>query len=116
MMSEADQDYAIYHVEKKSDLLETLVTGWFPVPIPTIYESEELCEYREWLDADCYEANLGIGGLFESGDITDYYMYPVEMRYGRTIDFDYNEDDPGHRDPALYVADGLGLAGTAGSR
>jgi vanillate/3-O-methylgallate O-demethylase len=62
-------------------------SGWFVAAVPAIYEHDELQGYREWLDADSMEANLSIGGSYESDDITDYYMNSIEQEKSHLIDF-----------------------------
>lgn len=63
--------------------------GWLPPGVPPIYNTAEMADYRAWLDADSREATYSIDGSFDSGDITDYYMSPIELGYGELIDFDH---------------------------
>lgn len=65
-------------------------SGWIQLPVPAIYDSEEMRPYREWLPADGPEANLSIGGSFVSDDITDYYIDAVEKGHGHLIGFDHD--------------------------
>jgi glycine cleavage system aminomethyltransferase T len=54
--------------------------------VPAIF-GPELRGYREWLDA----AALGsLGGSMDSADITDYYVTPYDIGYGRTVRFDHD--------------------------
>jgi glycine cleavage system aminomethyltransferase T len=46
--------------------------------------------YREWLPADGYEGMASIGGSFYSEDISDYYLTPYNLGYGRFVDFDHD--------------------------
>lgn len=64
-------------------------SGWMPVPLPAIYHSAEMKPYREWLDTSNMETIGSLGGSFYSDDITDYYVNPFEIGYGRIIDFNH---------------------------
>jgi vanillate/3-O-methylgallate O-demethylase len=63
--------------------------GWVPFPLPAIYDHEELAGFREWLTVEHIETIASLGGSFESDDVTDYYMTPYELDYGRLIDFEH---------------------------
>lgn len=63
--------------------------GWLPFPLPAIYDHEELAGFREWLTTEHIETIASLGGSFESDDVTDYYMTPYELDYGRLADFDH---------------------------
>ena len=54
--------------------------------MPAIFGSE-MHGYREWLDADALGS---LGGSMDSGDITDYYVSPYDIGYGRTVKFDHD--------------------------
>ena len=64
-------------------------SGWFASPTPAIYAGEALKPYREWLSADGWEANISLGGSFESDNIADYYQLPWDLGFGRIIKFDH---------------------------
>jgi len=114
LILEAGEEYGIRHVGRKSYLSGTVPTGWFPVLVPAIYEREDMKEYREWLDADCYEANIGLNGSFDSLDIEDYYLDPYDVSYDHVVNFDHDfvgrqaleerRDNPG-RTRVTYVWD-----------
>lgn len=87
---EAGQDYGLRQLGSKGYKTTPLQSGWIAFPVPAIYDSEEMKEYREWLDMDKVEANMSIGGSFASDDITDYYMDPFERGHGRVVDFDHD--------------------------
>jgi vanillate/3-O-methylgallate O-demethylase len=65
----------------------TLESGWMPLPCPAIYHSKEMKPYREWMTPMHLEVLGSLGGSFESDNIVDYYMDPVEVGYGQFIDF-----------------------------
>jgi glycine cleavage system aminomethyltransferase T len=67
-----------------------VVSGWVPYPLPGIYTGEELRAYREWLPADCWEANMQLAGSLLSEDIEDYYWTPSALGYDRFVRFDHD--------------------------
>jgi vanillate/3-O-methylgallate O-demethylase len=87
---EAGRDYDIRQLGSMVYKTGKVGSGWIKLPVPGIYESDELKEYREWLGTETIEANMAIGGSFLSNDITDYYMTPVELGYGRHVELDHD--------------------------
>ncbi|MFB6138200.1 MAG: aminomethyl transferase family protein [Halobacteriaceae archaeon] len=85
---DAGEEYGLRRLGSKAYKTGKIGSGWFVMPLPAIYESEEMAGYREWLDADEMEASLTIGGSFESDDITDYYITPFDRDQGNLIDFE----------------------------
>ena len=67
----------------------TLESGWIPSPLPAIYTSPALQNYREWLPEDSYEASCSIGGSYVSSNIEDYYLTPWDLGYGPIVKFDH---------------------------
>jgi glycine cleavage system aminomethyltransferase T len=64
-----------------------LESGWIPSPVPAIFTGDELNPYREWLPA----ARAGsLGGSFESTEISDYYVTPYDLGYGRLVAYDHD--------------------------
>ena len=45
--------------------------------------------YREWLQADSFEATASLGGSFYSDRIEDYYLTPWDLGYGALVKFDH---------------------------
>jgi vanillate/3-O-methylgallate O-demethylase len=68
----------------------TVESGWLPMPVPAIYSGEAMRPYREWLSGSGFEANMAIGGSFDSDVIDDYYTTPWDLGYARTIKFDHD--------------------------
>jgi vanillate/3-O-methylgallate O-demethylase len=81
---------AMRQVGARAYSTNTLESGWIPSPLPAIYSSEALEDYRRWLSAESYEASGSIGGSFVSGDIRDYYTTPYELGYGIYIKNDHD--------------------------
>jgi vanillate/3-O-methylgallate O-demethylase len=84
------EEYGIRQMGRKAYKTGKIGQGWFAFSVPAIYTGEELRGYREWLGADSLEAQLSIGGSFDSDDITDYYMTPMERAQTHLIDFDHD--------------------------
>ncbi|WP_144906013.1 aminomethyl transferase family protein [Halobellus captivus] len=87
---DAGQEYGLRQLGSQSYKTATLETGWIGRPVPAIYDSDDLEEYRKWLSAETLEANLSFGGSFDSDTISDYYFDPIELGYDRLIDFDHD--------------------------
>lgn len=88
---EAGEEYGIRELGTRAAFGNvSVVSGWFPLPVPAVYDHEGMQEYREWLDADSIEAVCPLGGSFVSDDITDYYVTPIEVGYDHTVSFDHD--------------------------
>ena len=87
---ETGQDYGLRQVGSRTYATNTLESGWIPSPCPAIYVGEKLKAYRQWLPADGYEGVASLGGSFYSEDITDYYLTPYALGYGRFVKFDHD--------------------------
>jgi vanillate/3-O-methylgallate O-demethylase len=68
-----------------------------------VYDSEAMKAYRQWASGDTeraygkwgtseepLEATFSFEGSFDGDDISEYYMSPVELGYGKLIDFDHD--------------------------
>lgn len=84
----AGKEYGLRQLGSKAYKTGKIGSGWFVMPLPAIYESEEMAGYRAWLNAESMEATVSIGGSFESEDITDYYITPIDRDQGNLIDFE----------------------------
>lgn len=87
---EAGRDHGLRRVGANAYFTTALESGWIPRPLPAIYTGDELAEYREWLGGKSYETTASLGGSFHSDDITDYYMTPYDLGYGRLVSFDHD--------------------------
>jgi glycine cleavage system aminomethyltransferase T len=85
---EAGEAYDLRRLGAKSYGSSAVVSGWVGMPLPAIYDGPTMAEYREWLDGTGLEANYSLAGSFDSDDITDYYLTPVELGYGGLVDLD----------------------------
>jgi glycine cleavage system aminomethyltransferase T len=86
----AGEEFGLRQVGGRAYSSNTLESGWIPSPLPAIYSGEKMKPYREWLPADCYEANASIGGSFNSPNIEDYYLTPWDLGYGLFVKFDHD--------------------------
>ncbi|GCB45326.1 aminomethyltransferase family protein [Streptomyces sp. NL15-2K] len=87
---EAGEPYGIVPVGTQAYFSTPMSGAWMPYPVPGIFSGDELRDYREWLPADTWEASTQLGGSFYSADITDYYVTPYDLGYGRVVKFDHD--------------------------
>ncbi|WP_144902646.1 aminomethyltransferase family protein [Halobellus captivus] len=85
----AGEPHGLRELGEKSYKAQGAEKGWIARPLPAIF-GEGMREYREWLDADGYEAISTLGGSFDPDDISEYYLNPIELGYERFIDFDHD--------------------------
>ena len=84
---DAGQDHGLVRVGAKAYSTANLESGWVPAPLPALFSDDPLLqEYREWLPV---EKVGSIGGSLDSADISDYYLTPYEIGYGKTVRFDH---------------------------
>jgi len=84
----AGENHGLVRVGSKAYSTANLGSGWVPAPLPALFSDDPLMqEYREWLPV----ARVGsIGGSLDSADITDYYLTPYDIGYGKTVKFDHD--------------------------
>jgi vanillate/3-O-methylgallate O-demethylase len=87
---EAGEPHGIVPVGTQAYFSTPMSSAWMPYPVPGIFTGDELRAYREWLPADTWEAHTELGGSFYSSDITDYYVTPYDLGYGRVVKFDHD--------------------------
>ena len=84
---DAGQDHGLVRVGAKAYSTANLESGWVPAPMTALFSDDPLMtEYREWLSIDKVGS---IGGSLDSADISDYYLTPYEIGYGKTVRFDH---------------------------
>lgn len=88
-LTAAGADLGLVRGGERTYLSATWESAWIPVPVPAIYTSPELEDYRRWLPAGI-EAFLSLEGSFFSPDIEDYYSDPWDLGYGRLVRFDHD--------------------------
>jgi glycine cleavage system aminomethyltransferase T len=82
----AGEEFGLKRAGAKAYSTSNLESGWIPTAVPAIF-GPELRGYREWLAADALGS---LGGSMDSADITDYYVTPYDIGYGRTVKFDHD--------------------------
>jgi vanillate/3-O-methylgallate O-demethylase len=83
----AGKNFGLVRAGAKAYSTANLESGWIPRPVPAIFTGEEMKEFREW----CNATRMGsLGGSLYSPDITDYYVTPFDLGYGRLVSFDHD--------------------------
>lgn len=83
------ESYGLRRLGTRSYKSTPVIVGWVDVFVKAVYEHVELEEYREWLSANSFEGSLSISGSFETNEISDYYLSPVDVGYEHIISFDH---------------------------
>jgi vanillate/3-O-methylgallate O-demethylase len=100
----AGQRHGLRRLGRKTYVAQSTKVGWVPPWPKPVYESEEMEAYRNWVtpqreqtvgkaywtDTETLETSFSIEGSFDTDDITEYYLDPVEVGYGKLIDFDHD--------------------------
>ena len=86
---DAGESYGIRQLGEKSYKAQGQEKGWIARPLPAIF-GDSMAAYREWLDADSYEATSTLGGSFDPDDVSEFYLNPIELGYERFVDFDHD--------------------------
>jgi len=82
------EKYQLHKVGGLAYPTSCLESGWLAMPCPAIYHSKEMQPYREWLTPMHLPAIGSLGGSYDSKNIVDYYMDPIEVGYGKFLDLD----------------------------
>jgi glycine cleavage system aminomethyltransferase T len=82
---DAGEEFGLVRAGAKAYSTANLESGWIPTVVPAIFGPAET-RYREWLDTGALGS---LGGSMDSADITDYYVTPYDVGYGRTVRFDH---------------------------
>lgn len=87
---EAGAEYGIKRLGTRAYEPLSVKLGWVTTHVPAIYTDGRMREYREWLDADNYEGTYSIGGSYNSDEISDYYVTPLDIGYDHLVSFDHD--------------------------
>lgn len=60
-------------------------SGWMPRPFPAVYFGDEMKAFREWLSEKSFEGAASLGGSFHSNNVSDYFVEPNELGYGKMV-------------------------------
>jgi vanillate/3-O-methylgallate O-demethylase len=80
------EEFGLVRAGAKAYSTANLESGWIPHPITAIFGEREKA-YREWLPAT---AMGSLAGSMDSDDITDYYVTPYDIGYGKIVKFDHD--------------------------
>jgi len=82
----AGGEFGLVRAGAKAYSTANLESGWIPRPVPAIFTGEAMKPFREW----CRASRVGsIGGSLYSTEISDYYVTPYDIGYGRLVAFDH---------------------------
>ncbi len=84
---ELRDEFDLHLVGTKAYSTANLESGWIPALVPAVYTGKATAAFRDWLPASAVGS---LGGSFYSHDITDYYVSPYDLDYGRVIAFDHD--------------------------
>jgi vanillate/3-O-methylgallate O-demethylase len=83
----AGEAHGLVQVGSRAYSTANLESGWVPAPFAAIFSGEATRAYREWLPAPKAGS---LAGSFYSDEISDYYLTPYELGYGKVIAFDHD--------------------------
>jgi vanillate/3-O-methylgallate O-demethylase len=84
---ETGAQHGLVQVGSRAYSTANLESGWVPAPFTAIFSGDGTQAYREWLPA----AKAGsLAGSFNSTQVSDYYLTPHELGYGKVIAFDHD--------------------------
>ena len=63
-------------------------SGWMARPVPAVYAGDHNKSFRKWLPATSFEGSASIGGSFVAREISDHFVEPYELGYGKMVNFD----------------------------
>jgi vanillate/3-O-methylgallate O-demethylase len=87
VLLEAGAPFGIVRAGAKAYSTANLESGWIPRPVPAIFTSSKMLPFREWCSAD---RSGSLGGSLYSPEISDYYVTPFDLGYGRLVNFDHD--------------------------
>ena len=83
----AGQAHGLVQVGSRAYSTANLESGWVPAPFAAIFSGEEMKAYREWLPAGKAGS---LAGSHYAEDVSEYYLTPYELGYGKVIAFDHD--------------------------
>jgi vanillate/3-O-methylgallate O-demethylase len=85
LILDAGREFDLVRIGSKSYSTANLESGWIPGLVPALF-GDDMREFREWLPSSAAQA---LAGSFYREDISDYYMTPYDLGYGRHVKFDH---------------------------
>ena len=89
-LMEAGAKHGMLRAGARAYSCAAMESGWIPSPLPAIYTGEAMRPYREWLPAGGFEATCSVGGSFQPEDVSEFYLTPWDLDYGRHVKFDHD--------------------------
>jgi vanillate/3-O-methylgallate O-demethylase len=86
LILDAGEEFDLVRVGSKAYSTANLESGWIPGLVPGIF-TEGMRAFREWLPATAAQS---LAGSLYSEDISDYYVTPFDLGYGRHVKFDHD--------------------------
>jgi vanillate/3-O-methylgallate O-demethylase len=65
-------------------------SGWMPRPFPAVYHGDDMKAFREWIPAKSFEGGASLGGSFVSDTVSDYFVEPNELGYGKMVHLEHD--------------------------
>lgn len=84
---DAGEPFGIRQIGGRAYPTNVIPVAWIALPVPAIF-GDQLKPYREWLDAGAFEGAFTVGGSYEPETVREYHLDPIEVGYGRFVDFD----------------------------
>lgn len=80
-------DFDLMRVGTKAYSTANLESGWMPALVPGFFTGDAMAAFRRWLPSSSVGS---LGGSFYSPEITDYYVTPFDLGYGKIVSFDHD--------------------------
>lgn len=85
LILDAGREFDLVRIGSKAYSTANLESGWIPGLVPAIF-GDDMQAFREWLPATAAQA---LAGSFYREQISDYYVTPYDLGYGRHVKFDH---------------------------
>lgn len=89
-LMEVGEKYGMLRAGARAYSCAAMESGWIPSPLPAIYSGEKMKPYREWLNANGFEATCSVGGSFQPDNVEEFYLTPWDLDYQRVLKFDHD--------------------------
>ncbi len=86
LILDAGREFGLVRIGSKSYSTANLESGWIPGLVPAIF-GEDMRRFREWLPATAAQS---LAGSLYRDEISDYYVTPYDLGYGRHVKFDHD--------------------------
>lgn len=88
---EAGEEFKLRQLGNLAYQEMALETGWVSGVLPAIFDDDErLRGYREQLNTGMVKSIWSPGGSYNPESISDFYLEPAELGYGKLVDFNHD--------------------------